>query len=346
MKSADPKKLALYVSLIICGFYSLVYIVCSFFWIEFDVIFFFSFLLLLFFFCFIIFRFFVEKFIYEKIKLIYKTIHTSRTPEDAQKQSRKDLLNVQKVDLEVKQWATDQEEEISQLKKMETFRRDFLGNVSHELKTPIFNIQGYVLTLLDGGLEDKTINREYLLRTEKSIDRMITIVEDLETISKLESGAEKLKIIKFDLLQMTKDVVEFLEMKAKQKNIHISFAANYEKPVFVMADRQQINQVMINLIDNSLKYGNENGKTKISFFDMDENILVEITDDGIGIDLHDVPRIFERFYRTDKGRSREQGGSGLGLAIVKHIIEAHKQTVNVRSALGAGTTFAFTLKKG
>jgi two-component system, OmpR family, phosphate regulon sensor histidine kinase PhoR len=232
------------------------------------------------------------------------------------------------------------------LKKMETFRRDFLGNVSHELKTPIFNIQGYVLTLLDGGLEDKTINREYLLRTEKSIDRMITIVEDLETISKLESGAEKLKIIKFDLLQMTKDVMEFLEMKAKQKNIQISFAANYEKPVFVAADRQQINQVMINLIDNSLKYGNENGKTKISFFDMDENILVEITDDGIGIEKQDVPRIFERFYRTDKSRSREQGGSGLGLAIVKHIIEAHKQTINVRSAIGAGSTFAFTLKKG
>ncbi len=291
------------------------------------------------------FRFTLEKFIYEKIKIIYKTIRNLKLPKDGERSTMKGGA-LDKVNQEVIEWSETKKREIEELKKMAKYRREFLGNVSHELKTPIFNIQGYVLTLLDGGLEDPTINKEYLLRTEKSINRMIAIVEDLETISQLETSELRLNITRFDLVALTREVIEFLEIKSKKRNKIICFNRNYDKPIFVSADKERIRQVLINLIDNSIKYGNlENGKTKISFFDMDENILVETTDNGNGLEAADLPRVFERFYRTDKGRSREQGGSGLGLAIVKHIIEAHVQTINVRSTIGVGTTFAFTVKK-
>ncbi len=291
------------------------------------------------------FRFTLEKFIYEKIKIIYKTISNLKLPKDSSRPAIKGAA-LDKVNQEVIEWSETKKKEIEELKKMAKYRREFLGNVSHELKTPIFNIQGYVLTLLDGGLEDPTINKEYLLRTEKSINRMIAIVEDLETISHLESSELMLNVSRFDIISLTRDVIEFLEIKSKKRNKAIFFGGNYDKPVYVSADKERIRQVLINLIDNSIKYGNpENGKTKISFFDMDENVLAEITDNGNGIDAADLPRVFERFYRTDKGRSREQGGTGLGLAIVKHIIEAHDQTINVRSTIGVGTTFAFTVKK-
>ena len=209
-------------------------------------------------------------------------------------------------------------------------------------------MQGYVLTLLDGGLEDPSINREYLLRAEKSINRMIAVVEDLEAISQLESGELKLNTTKFDIVSLARDVIEFLEIKSQRKNIDVTISGNIEKPLFVRADKERIRQVFINLIENSIKYNfrQSDANTQISFFDMDENILVEIADNGVGIAQQDLSRIFERFYRTDKGRSREQGGTGLGLAIVKHIIEAHQQTISVRSWPGIGTTFGFTLKKG
>ncbi len=252
---------------------------------------------------------------------------------------------ISKVNEEVTEWAKDRREEIEELKKLEAYRREFLGNVSHELKTPLFNIQGYILTLLDGGLDDPSINKEYLERTGKNIERMISIVEDLEVISRFETGELKLDIINFDVVSLASDVIELLEVKAKKKNIRMSVARELEKPLFVKADKERIRQVLINLLDNSIKYGTENGKTKVSFFDMDENILIEVTDNGIGVDSKDISRLFERFFRVDKSRSREQGGSGLGLAIVKHIIEAHKQTINVRSTIGVGTTFAFTLQK-
>jgi two-component system, OmpR family, phosphate regulon sensor histidine kinase PhoR len=295
-----------------------------------------------------VFRFALEKFIYEKIRIIYKTIHSLKRPKDGEKfklNIREDTI--ERVNREVMEWGQDRTKEIEELKSLAVYRREFLGNVSHELKTPIFNIQGYVLTLLDGGLEDTGINREYLLRTEKSINRMIAIVEDLEAIAQLESGELKLNYKKFDLAALAREVIDFLEIKARKRNFHIYLAEAYDKPIYVLADKERIRQVLINLIDNSIKYGlKHDGKTKISFFDMDENILVEVTDNGIGISQQDLPRIFERFYRTDKGRSREQGGTGLGLAIVKHIIEAHEQTINARSAIDVGTTFGFTLKKG
>jgi two-component system phosphate regulon sensor histidine kinase PhoR len=255
----------------------------------------------------------------------------------------KDIIS--KVNEEVTEWAQDRRQEIEELKKLEAYRREFIGNVSHELKTPLFNIQGYILTLLDGGLDDPTINKEYLERSSKNIERMISIVEDLEVISRFETGEMKLDMINFDIVELSTDVIELLEVKAKKKNIRLNLAREYEKPLFVNADKERIRQVLINLVDNSIKYGTDGGKTKVGFFDMDENILIEVTDNGLGVDSKDIPRLFERFFRVDKSRSREQGGSGLGLAIVKHIIEAHHQTINVRSTIGVGTTFAFTLQK-
>jgi two-component system phosphate regulon sensor histidine kinase PhoR len=301
---------------------------------------------LLFFFAYFLYKYTINKFIYEKIKLIYKTIHNLKAQKKTQQnkiENSSDIIS--NVNQQVMSWAQDKKEEIEQLKKLERYRKEFLGNVSHELKTPIFNIQGYVLTLLDGGLDDITINREYLLRTEKSINRMIAIVEDLEAISLIETGELIMKFQKFDIINLVLEVFEFLEIKASKKQIRLNLENSSEKPIFVFAEKEKIRQVLINLIDNSIKYGREKGKTKVSFFDMDENMLIEVTDDGFGISQEDLPRLFERFYRADKSRSREQGGSGLGLAIVKHLIEAHNQTINVRSTIGIGSTFAFTLKK-
>jgi two-component system, OmpR family, phosphate regulon sensor histidine kinase PhoR len=293
-----------------------------------------------------IYKYILEKFIYNKIKLIYKNIHTLKTGKGKKNISidlNKDIIS--QMDQQVEAWAQDKKTEIEELKKLEAYRREFIGNVSHELKTPLFNIQGYILTLLEGGLEDPAINKEYLKRSCKNIERMISVVEDLEIISRLETGELQLDNVNFDIVALAHDVIDLLEVKAKKKNIGIYVPKEFNSPVFVIADKERIRQVLINLVDNSIKYGSDGGETKISFFDMDENLLVEVTDNGIGIEKSDLPRLFERFFRVDKSRSREQGGSGLGLAIVKHIIEAHHQTINVRSKIGVGTTFAFTLKK-
>ena len=284
----------------------------------------------------------IENFIYKKIRILYKTIHNLKAPKQKATIDANWLENAEK---EVVKWAEDQKNEVENLKKLETYRRDFLGNVSHELKTPIFNIQGYVLTLLDGGLEDESINKEYLLRAEKSINRMIAIVNDLDILSKLESDIQHLEFEKFDIVSLSKDIVEFYDIKAREKDCSISVNYNNVTPIMVLADKEKIRQVLNNLIENSIKYGKQNGRTKISFYDMDEQMLIEVADNGIGIAQTDVPRIFERFFRTNYGRTIDNSGSGLGLAIVKHIIEAHNQTINVRSSLGVGTTFGFTLKK-
>ncbi len=234
----------------------------------------------------------------------------------------------------------------STIKKLESYRRDYIGNVYHELKTPIFNIQGYVLTLLDGGLEDPSINREYLLRTEKSINRLIEIIEDLESISRLESDVVTLNLEKFNIFTLVKDVIELHLVKAKKRKNRIFFDDINDTRVFVSADKEKIHQVLSNLIDNAIKYGKQrDGETRISFLDMGENILVEITDNGMGVERKNIPHLFERFYRTNEGRSRDQNGTGLGLSIVKHIIDAHNQSLNIRSTLGEGTTITFALKK-
>ena len=297
--------------------------------------------------CYLLFYTILKRFIYDKIRLIYKTIHDLKAPKSKRKEQWSgESDSIDRASEEVAAWASDRKKEIEDLRKMEAYRREFLGNVSHELKTPIFNIQGYVLTLLDGALDDPEINRKYLLRTEQSINRMISIIEDLETISRLESGEVELNFSAFDICALAREVMEMLEMEAEQKKIRLHFARNYDIPVMVYADRDNIQQVLTNLVVNAIKYGTENGRVKISFFDMDEHILTEVTDSGIGIPREELPRVFERFFRGEKSRSRKLGGgSGLGLAIVKHIIEAHVQTINVRSTLGVGTTFAFTLEK-
>ncbi len=241
--------------------------------------------------------------------------------------------------------AQDQRDQIEELKKLEAYRREFLGNVSHELKTPLFNIQGYLLTLLDGGMDDPAIMKEYLKRSEKNIDRMIAIIEDLETISQLETGEMKLNPIRFDMVALTREVIELLETKAAHKGITLRCGEDQGRSFFVLADKERVRQVMINLVDNSIKYGNEGGRTVITFADEEANVLTTVADNGIGIARKDIPRLFERFFRVDKSRSREQGGSGLGLSIVKHILEAHQSEVSVTSAPGEGSVFSFRLKK-
>lgn len=284
-------------------------------------------------------------FIFEKINPIYKTIHQINIPEKELRQDLEEKDVISEVKHEVIQWAKGKTKEIAQLKQMEKYRKEFLGNVSHELKTPIFNIQGYILTLLDGGLEDPSINRLYLERTEKSINRMISIVNDLESISRLESGEMKIELTSFNIMKLFDDSFELNEFSADERGIKLKYDKKYEKPVKVHADKKRMLEVINNLVVNSIKYGKPNGKTTVGFSDMGENLLIEVTDNGLGIEEKDLPRIFERFYRTDKSRSRDMGGTGLGLAIVKHIIEAHNQTINVRSKSGEGTSFAFTVAK-
>jgi two-component system phosphate regulon sensor histidine kinase PhoR len=289
--------------------------------------------------------FFTNQFIFKKINKLLATVKNFRSNGDNPSSTPNyNSNNIDNLNQEILAWADDRKDEIERLKKLELYRKEFLGNVSHELKTPIFNIQGYVLTLLDGGLEDPSINRNYLERAEKSVDRMITIIDDLEAISQLETGELQIEPEKFDIVALAKDVAEAQEMKATAKGIILTLPED-AKPIYVFADRFRIRQVIVNLIVNSVKYGKEYGETKIRFYDVGDNILIEIADNGIGIGKEHLPRLFERFYRVDKSRSREQGGTGLGLAIVKHIIEAHNQTINVMSTEGAGTVFSFSLKK-
>ncbi len=242
-------------------------------------------------------------------------------------------------------WTKSQFKELERLKDLERYRKEFVGNVSHELKTPIFNIQGYILTLLEGGIDDPNINKLYLQRTEKSIDRMISIVEDLESINKLESGELKLRYDVFDIIKMVEDVFELDQMLANEFKISLHINNTLESPLMVVADKKRMMEVVSNLVLNAIKYGKKKGNVIVSFFDAGDKINVEVKDDGIGVDNKDLPRIFERFFRADKSRSREQGGTGLGLSIVKHIIEGHKQKIKVKSKLGVGTTFTFTIDK-
>ncbi len=288
----------------------------------------------------------LERFIYRKVKVIYKNIHRLKQP--LGKVMDKPDMNrniIDEVETEVLQWAGEQTSEIEQLKKMETYRREFLGNVSHELKTPLFNMQGYLETLLDGGMDDPKVNKEYLHKAAKNVERLINIVNDLDIISQHESGELQLRWEKFKIYDLTKEVMDSFDMIADANDVTLTFKEGCDTSTVVYADKEKIRQVLNNLISNSIKYGKENGKTSIGIYDMDKNALIEITDNGIGIEAKHLPRLFERFYRVDPSRSRMLGGSGLGLAIVKHIIEAMNQTIHVRSAPGVGTTFGFTLKK-
>lgn len=290
--------------------------------------------------------YFLKQYIYRKIKLIYKTIHQRRLQPEEKSTSIDIRTNIiEEVERDVAEWASKQEQEIEKYKSWAEYRRRFVGDISHELKTPIFNIQGYLHSLLEGGLQDEAVNLVFLQKAAKNVDRLQTIVEDLSAISRLESGDLVLDIRIFDIRQLTEEVFEDLDFKARNRNIKLEFKEGASQNYRVRADRENIRQVLINLLSNSIKYGNPGGRTKVSFYDMDKHILVEVADNGIGIPAKHLPHVFDRFYRIDKSRSREQGGSGLGLAIVKHIIEAHHQTINLRSAPNVGSTFGFTLEK-
>ena len=284
-------------------------------------------------------------FILKRINPILKTIYETNIPEDVVQRELEDADIISAAGKDVLTWAKRKAKEIAQLRQMEKYRREFLGNVYHELKTPIFNIQGYVLTLMGGGLDDKSVNMQYLENADKNISRLISIVTDLETISELESGVQKLALKKLNIVKLFEESFEMHSIMARKRGIKLKFARKHEKPVNVMADRKRIYEVINNLISNSVKYGMDNGTTTVDFIDMDDKIIVEVSDNGIGIPRSDLPRIFERFYRVDKGHSGKMGGTGLGLSIVKHIIEAHNQTITVRSKSGEGTSFTFTLKK-
>jgi two-component system, OmpR family, phosphate regulon sensor histidine kinase PhoR len=290
--------------------------------------------------------FYLKTYIYRKVKLIYKTIHKHKLPQK-DKISNIDISSniIEDVEKEVALWAENQKDEIEKYKSWSEYRRKFVGDISHELKTPIFNIQGYIHTLIDGGLDDETVNFNFLKKAAKNVERLQTIVEDLEAISRLESGELILDIQVFDIRELTEEVFEELEIKAKEKNISLDFKIGASQGFEVAADRETIRQALVNLIHNSIKYGKDGGKTRVGFYDMDKHVLIEVADNGIGIAEKHIDHVFDRFYRVDKSRSRIQGGSGLGLSIVKHIIEAHKQTINVRSSQNLGSTFGFTLKK-
>lgn len=290
--------------------------------------------------------YFLRQYIYRKIKLIYKTIHQHKLlPGEKSNTIDINANIIDEVDRDVAEWADRQREELDKYKSWAEYRRKFVGDISHELKTPIFNIQGYLHTLLEGGLYDNDVNIMFLQKAAKNVDRLQTIVDDLTAISRLESGELVLEMQAFDIKQLTEEVIEDLEFKANHRSLKLEFKEGAAHNYRVRADRESIRQVLTNLLNNSIKYGNTQGKTKVGFYDMDRHILIEVADNGIGIPPKHLPHVFDRFYRVDKSRSRDQGGSGLGLAIVKHIIEAHQQTINVRSTPNVGSTFGFTLEK-
>ncbi|HLP10567.1 MAG TPA: ATP-binding protein [Flavobacteriales bacterium] len=295
--------------------------------------------------CFLVVNWSVNKFLYGKVKLIYKTILSQKLRRDDKKNISVNPRLLDEVHDKVEDWVEVNNSEIEKLKEQEAFRREFLGNLAHELKTPVFSIQGYILTLLEGGLEDPSVNRVFLERAASGVDRMTAILQDLDEITRLESGRTELYFRKINIVELARECMENLEMRAKEKHISLQFNHKYDKPIFVSCDKEKISQVLNNLLVNAINYGKDGGKTDVRFFDMEDKILVEVADNGLGMAQEHLPRIFERFYRVEKSRARNAGGSGLGLAIVKHIIEAHKQTINVRSTVDVGTTFTFTLDK-
>jgi two-component system phosphate regulon sensor histidine kinase PhoR len=285
----------------------------------------------------------VERFIYKRVKKIYDDVSLL---ESKSFQSQSVTTDMQTLTKEVEKFARDKKLEIETLKVKEEYRKEFLGNVSHELKTPLFTIQSYLLTLLDGAMHDEKVMEKYLQRANKGVERLIYIVNDLDMITKLEVGDLNLSMEVFDVREMIQNVFDLFEMKAEKKDISLAFDKSYESPQFVEADKEKIQQVVTNLIVNSIKYGREKGTTELSIEDLsEEKYLIRVTDNGIGIDNDHFARLFERFYRVSKSRTRDEGGSGLGLSIVKHIIEAHDQKIYVESELGVGSEFSFTLEK-
>ncbi len=290
--------------------------------------------------------YFLQQFIYRRIKLMYKFIYQTKASK-REEFYNKYIIPQKSIDVvkeDVEKWAVQRQGEIELLRKNEAFRKEFLQNLAHEFKTPIFAIQGYIDTLLGGAMENPDVRKRFLENTSRNVDRLVNLMNDLDEISRLESGEQVLYKQYFVIQDLIREVIESLSIKLNQKEINASIKKGCEAPVYVFADKERIRQVMINLISNAAKYGKPGGSIVISVYNTDEfKVLVEVSDDGIGIEEAHLPRIFERFYRTDKARSRDKGGTGLGLAICKHIVEAHGESMHVRSKPDVGTTIGFTL---
>lgn len=285
----------------------------------------------------------VERFIYRRVKKIYDEVSLLESSSFSSKPITTDMKTLTE---EIEKFAKGKKVEIDTLKIREEYRKDFLGNVSHELKTPLFTVQGYILTLLDGAINDKKVSEKYLKRASKGVERLIYIVKDLDMITKLETGDLNLKKEPFDVIELIKNVFELLEMRAAKKEITLTFDMEYPTPIYVLGDAEKIQQVLTNLLVNSIKYGHANGTTEVSVENLIKNkVIVRVTDNGEGIPKQHIPRLFERFYRVDQSGSRKEGGSGLGLAIVKHIIEAHGEKIYVESEVDVGSEFSFTLER-
>ncbi len=287
-----------------------------------------------------------KSFIIEKVRPVYKIIRSAQMPK-YKELIGKDVNLIETAMKDAAEWTEKKGNEIELLKKQEEFRKEYVGNVAHELRTPIFALQGYISTLLDGGLYDETINEKYLIRSDKVIQRMTSIVQDLDAISRLESGKLKMEYTTFNIVDVVKEIFESQEYLAKKQNVTLNVETTLPKQfMLVYADKMTITTAISNLVVNAIKYNKpEGGSVRIRFYDMDTRFLVEVSDTGIGIPQEYLSRIFERFFRVDKSRSREQGGTGLGLAIVKHVVEAHNESINVKSTLNVGTSFSFTIKK-
>jgi two-component system phosphate regulon sensor histidine kinase PhoR len=336
-------KSALYISLFSTGFVML--LASNMFKLPFRSLYLFGFvfILIVYLFSFIVLQYRVERFIYRRVKKIYDDVSLLESSTFINQPITTDMETLTR---EVKKFATDKKLEIEMLQVREEYRREFLGNVSHELKTPLFTVQGYISTLLDGAMEDKVIRKKYLKRAEKGVERLIYIVNDLDMITKLEVGDLNLDISEFDIVELIQNVFDLLEMKAEKKKITLSFENYHLLPNYVRGDRDRIQQIIENLIVNSIKYGKTGGATEVAVVNLTkEKVLIRISDNGEGIEKQNIPRLFERFYRVNKSGSRSEGGSGLGLAIVKHIIEAHKEKIYVESEFGVGSEFSFTVAK-
>lgn len=293
--------------------------------------------------CFLIIQYRVEKFIYARVKKIYDDVELLEASSFNQQPITTDMEALRR---EVERFAENKKLEIETLKVRENYRKEFMGNVSHELKTPLFTVQGYILTLLDGAMKDKSVRKKYLQRANKGVERLIYIVKDLDMITKLEVGDLNLNREEFNIVELVQNVFDLLEIKAKKKNIALDFDLDYPEPIMVNADRERIQQVLTNLVENSIKYGKVDGTTEVSIEDLIKNkVIIRVTDNGEGILKEHIPRLFERFFRVDKSGSRKVGGSGLGLSIVKHLVEAHNEKIYVESQIGVGSEFSFTLEK-
>lgn len=342
-KNLSPDNLSFFTAICLSVPVGIAFYIISFNWIEaliaFAIVFTLAFFLI---------RFVLNEFIYRKIKVIYKYIYQTKANkrEEIYQKYILPAKSIEEVNTDVEKWAAQQAAVIDDLRNNERYRREFLQNLSHEIKTPIFAIQGYIDTLLGGALDNPAVSKKFLENTSRNVGRMVDLLNDLDEITSLESGEQALHKKKFVIQEVLREVFETLSKKAQQKNIYCSIKKGCEQPVEVFADKEKIFRVLVNLVDNAIKYGKVDGHVIAGIYNTDDkHVLIEISDNGIGIAEQHLPRIFERFYRTDTGRSRNAGGTGLGLAICKHIIEAHGQSIHVRSKEDVGTTIGFTLEK-